>query len=211
LKISIALFLSGMLPLLLFYFLASKSYLVIEKFIPQIETVFPELVKEMNTFYENIRIQFILVFLLTFILIIFYSVLYGRYVINSINKLIKGADKIIKGNYDVKVNIKTKDELETLGDVFNQMAKELKEKTRALEEEKASLEVKVKARTKELEELTQSLDEKVKARTKELQERINQLERFQKLTIGRELKMVELKKEIENLKKELEELKKKKR
>lgn len=44
-------------------------------------------------------------------------------------------------------------------------------------------------------------------RTKEL-ERLAELERFQTLTVGRELKMIELKKEIEELKKEIEELKK---
>ena len=38
-------------------------------------------------------------------------------------------------------------------------------------------------------------------RAREL-ERLAELERFQKLTVGRELKMVELKKEIEELKKE---------
>jgi len=81
---------------------------------------------------------------------------------------------------------------------------ELLEKRRELEEAKSVLEVKVEARTKELRELTQGLEGKIKARTKELQERVNQLERFQKLTIGRELKMVELKKEIEKLKEELE-------
>ena len=40
------------------------------------------------------------------------------------------------------------------------------------------------------------------SRTKEL-ERLVELERFQKLTVGRELKMVELKKENEELKKKL--------
>lgn len=69
------------------------------------------------------------------------------------------------------------------------------------------LETRVKARTKQLEELSQSLDQKVKQRTKELQERVDALERFRKLTVGREIKMAELKKEIEKVKKELGEKK----
>ena len=39
-------------------------------------------------------------------------------------------------------------------------------------------------------------------------DRMAELERFQRLTVGRELKMIELKKEIENLKMEIENLKK---
>ena len=84
---------------------------------------------------------------------------------------------------------------------------ELLQKRREAEEAKSVLEIKVKARTKELEELTKSLDQKVKERTKELQERINELEKFHKLTIGRELRMVELKKEIEKKEEEIERLK----
>lgn len=45
-------------------------------------------------------------------------------------------------------------------------------------------------------ELQTSLEEKVRERTKELQERLNELERFHRLTVGRELKMIELKKEL---------------
>lgn len=41
-----------------------------------------------------------------------------------------------------------------------------------------------------------------------LQERVNELERFYKLTVGRELKMVELKKQIQELKEKLKDLKK---
>ncbi len=45
-------------------------------------------------------------------------------------------------------------------------------------------------------ELQGSLEQKVQERTKELQQRVEELERFRKLTIGRELKMIELKKKL---------------
>lgn len=86
---------------------------------------------------------------------------------------------------------------------------ELFQKRKELQEAKSVLEVKVKARTQELEELTKSLDRKVKERTTQLETRINELEKFHKLTIGRELKMAELKKEIKKLKEEIENLKNK--
>ena len=72
-----------------------------------------------------------------------------------------------------------------------------------LETTSAALEIKVEARTRELRELAQSLDTQVKEKTKDLQEKINDLERFNKLSVGRELKMIELKKEIKKLKEEL--------
>lgn len=83
--------------------------------------------------------------------------------------------------------------------LFSQLLKE-KEKT---EEARASLEIRVRARTRELKELAESLEKQVQERTKELREKIRALEKFQRLTVGRELKMVELKKEIKKLKKQL--------
>ena len=81
------------------------------------------------------------------------------------------------------------------------LQKKVEEKTKELEESKAVLEIKVAARTRELKELTKGLEGNVKERTKELQGRVNELERFHNLTVGRELKMIELKKEIKKLKK----------
>lgn len=54
----------------------------------------------------------------------------------------------------------------------------------------------------EIKKLREELEEKVKERTKELQKRVEELEKFHKLTIGRELKMAEIKKELQKLKEE---------
>ncbi len=88
--------------------------------------------------------------------------------------------------------------------------KKVKERTKELEAAKASLEEKVKERTKELEKLKSGLEEQVKIRTKELQEKtdqlqqnIEELEKFHTIATGRELKMVELKEEINKLKEKL--------
>jgi len=70
------------------------------------------------------------------------------------------------------------------------------------------LEIKVEARTRELKELSASLEEQVIERTFSLQEKIEDLERFNRLTVGRELKMIELKEEIKTLEKRSEKNKK---
>ncbi|HDZ54234.1 MAG TPA: hypothetical protein ENI19_00900 [Candidatus Nealsonbacteria bacterium] len=98
------------------------------------------------------------------------------------------------------------------GDVFYKMLQKkiegLQKTQKILEEERASLEIRVGARTKELWEERKSLEKKVKERTRELQrgrekltKRVGELEEFHKLTVGRELKMTQLKREIERLKK----------
>jgi gas vesicle protein len=79
----------------------------------------------------------------------------------------------------------------------------LTQKEKELQETGAVLEVKVDARTQELRELSESLEEQVKERTKKLQEKMEELEIFNKLAVGRELKMMELKNEIRQLRKQL--------
>lgn len=72
------------------------------------------------------------------------------------------------------------------------------------------LEVRVKARTKELERLSVHQEEMIKERTEKLEKKIKELERFQRLVVGRELKMIELKKEMANLNKSFKKARKKK-
>jgi len=57
----------------------------------------------------------------------------------------------------------------------------------------------VKARTEELRDLVEKQEKIVKERTGELQDKVQELERFNKLAVGRELKMIGLKKQIKKL------------
>jgi len=57
----------------------------------------------------------------------------------------------------------------------------------------------LKKSKRELEKYSESLEMKVKKRTKELEQKNEELARFNRLAVGRELRMVELKKKIEEL------------
>lgn len=165
--------------------------------------------------------EIVLVFLGGLALIFFMGFLLSGGIVKPIEKLTDLTKEIAAGKLEAKVKIRTGDEIEELAESFNRMTTDLrkarealeeakagleikvKERTKELEEARASLEIKVRARTIELEELAESLDEKVKERTKTLQGKVEELERFHRLTVGRELKMIELKKEIKKLKEEL--------
>ncbi len=120
----------------------------------------------------------------------------------------KSANGLAKGEKTLFFSGGSDKEMLNLSQNLNEMAKDITNYQHTLKEEKVSLEIKVKARTKELGDLAQSLEAKVKARTKELQDRVDELERFHELTIGREVRMGELKEKIEKLKEENKRLKK---
>jgi len=81
--------------------------------------------------------------------------------------------------------------------------KKLKKTEEDRQEMESVLAIRIKARTRELRDLADSLDIQVKERTLALQEKINESEKFNRLTVGRELRMIELKKEINALKEEI--------
>ncbi len=143
-------------------------------------------------------------FVFVVLMTMFFAVIFTQRIVAPIRELVKVVKRAAAGDLNTRVEVKGNDELAQLGKEFNFMIGQLKETKDQLEEEKKVLEVRVKARTRELEEMAKNLDAQVKERTKELQERIKQLERFHKLTVGRETKMIELKQRIRQLEKELE-------
>ena len=88
--------------------------------------------------------------------------------------------------------------------------KDLRKIESVLEGEKAALKIRVRAKRRELIEGKEKLEERIKTRAKELEkesreleERAEELAKFQKVAIGRELKMKKLKEELVQLKIEL--------
>lgn len=157
----------------------------------------------------------ITILLSTLVIVAFLSLLLNQIVISPIAKIKEGLERIGKGDLNWRIVLRTQDEIGDLARRVNEMVeklefsyknleKKVKETTEELEEAKTVLEIKVRARTRELRELAESLEAKVKERTKELQKKVEELEKFQRLAVGRELKMIELKKEIERLKNQLQ-------
>jgi nitrate/nitrite-specific signal transduction histidine kinase len=134
------------------------------------------------------------------VLILFLFLLVEHNIIIPIKEIVSTCKKVRKGDLKSKIKNIPKTEIGEFADTFNKTVEDLRKSKDALEESEAILKIKVRARTRELEELTENLEDKVKERTKELEERIKELERFHKITVGREMKMIELKEELKKLK-----------
>ena len=106
---------------------------------------------------------------------------------NPIRKLQRGVAEVGTGRF-VQVDIDSRDELGGLAKSFNDMTQQLKKYRARLGSHEKELEKEVTQRTKELEKSKIDLESKVE-----------ELERFNKMSVGRELKMVELKKRIREL------------
>ena len=126
------------------------------------------------------KIIFIVV-VITIVLSLTIGFFLAHFISKPIIKLRDAAVEIGKGKLDTKIEIKSNDEVGDLTDAFNQMTENLKKNHEQLQE-----------KTEELEKSNKELDIKV-----------NELEKYKEVTVGRELKMVEMKKEIDNLLKKL--------
>jgi methyl-accepting chemotaxis protein len=123
------------------------------------------------------EISFSLLILLSSVLAsIFIAIYLSKRITRPIISLTQAVKKIGGGDLETKIQIESRDETGQLALVFNQMTEELKH-------------------------YYDDLEQKIAERTKSLDQKVKELEKFNELTIGRELKMIEMKKEIEELKK----------
>ncbi len=140
---------------------------------------YDELSDRLTEVYKESLFTIIPVLLVCLVLNIFFSYRISEPIV-QLTELTK---KISAGKLDVETNIRTGDEIGALARSFESMAEEIK-----------------KSREK-LESYTQDLEKQVKERTKELQENLDELKSMNRMMVDRELKMVELKKELEKYKK----------
>ena len=108
----------------------------------------------------------------------------ARLIIKPIEKLREGTEIIGRGNVDYKVGTDAKDEIGQLSKAFDKMTGDLKKTT-----------ISITALNKEITER--------KKAEKALKKKHEELEGFNKLAVNRELKVIELKKEINTLFREL--------
>ena len=134
--------------------------------------------QELLSSFNLLLFRLILSIMLLFVLAAFFAFSFSGKFILPLRKLQEAADFMAAGDLRYRVKISTGDEIEELADSFNAMASRI-------------------------EGSQMKLKEKVEKGTDELDQKIKELEHFNALMIGRELKMVELKQEISELKNKL--------
>ena len=114
-------------------------------------------------------------------------------------ELVRVMKTISKDNdYSIRAPILSRDEMGSLTEGFNEMLEKIQERDAELELHRKYLEEQVSGRTAEL----SNANEQLRQHEEELKKRVKELEEFYDMAVGREIRMIELKEEIEKLKKE---------
>ena len=107
-----------------------------------------------------------------------------------------------KKDYSTRAVKSGNDEVGLLIDAFNEMLEQIQQRDFELVDAKVKLEMRVKERTADLTTANEQLSREVAERKKaeqELSTKMKEIEEFNRMAVGRELKMIELKKEINRL------------
>ena len=123
---------------------------------------------------SNILTIMIIVITIFAMFALIFSLILSRSITKPIIKVAKVAKEYSKGNLTKKIGINSNDEIGVLSSTFEQMAENLKTQQ-------------------------DNLEDQVVERTNELENKVYELQKFKKVTVGRELKMIELKNKIKEL------------
>ncbi len=130
---------------------------------------------------KSIRQAMIFAFIASLVFVVGLTAAYSSYFTRNFKKIIRGFHSGAKGDFSVRIVRASKDEFGRLADYFNEFMAKLDSYNQSLRQEIAE-----RRQTEET-----------------LQKRNEDLERFEKLVVGRELKMVELKKQIADLEEQI--------
>ena len=145
-----------------------------------------------------------------------FAVLTGLFISRSISipiiKLKTAAAEIGKGKLDTKIEITSNDEVGQLAASFRKMGEDLKETTTSIDNLNAANqqlqanELQLKAANQQLQAKEQELkagNQQLRANEEQLRNNMRDLERFNRLAVGREQRMIELKQQVNALLREL--------
>jgi HAMP domain-containing protein len=136
--------------------------------------------EEFLTMLHSLRNITLLVGLAVFIVAAVLSLMLAANITRPILKLAAGTALIAEGDFTPRIDIKSKDEIEILAESFNRMAKNLKNTTTSIVN------------------LNREITERKKAE-QEISAKMKEIEEFNCLAVGWELRMIELKEEINRL------------
>jgi len=135
------------------------------------------------------------------------SLLLAKNFYRRLNLIAIKAKEIADNNFNIRFPVEAKDELGNISFAFNNMLEgvevikqDLKEKESHFTKLVLSLEKELREKIEVFEKIKKEQDDVLKTRTAVMEEKIKELEMFKKLSFGRELRILELKKEVESLK-----------
>ncbi|PJZ50502.1 SpoIIE family protein phosphatase [Leptospira saintgironsiae] len=104
--------------------------------------------------------QTVILLAVIFIVLALFPLFFKNSLVDPLNSLLSGVEKVNKGDLDVVVPVKVRDEIGFLADSFNAMVASIKQARR------------------ELQDYAENLEEKVRERTREVQEKMEEVQRL---------------------------------
>jgi len=179
--------------------LMKKAYLPLE--IKGLYLIVAQPMSEITAFGKRQQLLNLIFLMATVLFVSIISYIVAKRFTKPLSELEASATTIGEGNLDEQIPRSGNDEIGSLAKTLDLMRLNLKDGRTQIEKV-----------NEELEKHRDHLEESVKERTaeltrtnEELQKKIRQLEIFHKVTVDRELKMIELKKEIKELEEQLKE------